>query len=568
MTASTPSLIQLPDEPTNDEIDLRQVVGSLRRRWKLIGSITAAGVVLSGIVSLLLKPVWEGEFQIVLASDQGAGGKLAQLAAANPLFSGLAGLSGGGESNLETEVTVLQSPSVLRPVFEFVKSSKQRAGQNVNQLRYESWAEENLDVELEKGTSVLNISYRDTDQDLVLPVIQRISRAYQEYSGRDRRRDISNAVAFLRERISELEPTAEASMRKAQAFALANGLALQDGVSAVTNNPNPGTAGGASVEAERQEAQLQVLSLRQQLANARAAGSAVLFQAPQLDANKELYTQYQQLQSQLAEKRSRLYDNDLIIRNLERQKQALVSTLNRETIALLEGQLATAEGRLQSATRPRDVVLRHRELMRQALRDEKTLTELENQLQITELEQAKRAEPWELISTPTLLDNPVSPRKKRNLALGLLAGLVIGSGAALIAERRSGRVFSVEELAAALPGDLLAELPSADAAASGVSWLQLLADGPLAVQAGGSVGLVPVGLDPHSLEPLRKALEEACQRPVFCSADLVASRSCSTQLLVASPGAATREQISSLCQQLRLQGAEVAGWVLLSEPRP
>lgn len=558
--------VVIPQAPADDEIDLGQLAASLKRRWKLIGAVVGGTLVLTGVLTLRQKPVWEGEFQIVLA-NQGGGGRLAQLAAANPMLAGLAGLSGGGgQDSLETEVKVLESPSVLRPVFDFVRASKMRAGDNVEGLRYHDWAKGSLEVELEKGTSVLKISYRDNDKALVLPVIEKISRAYQDYSGRDRRREFSNAVAYLKDRIAELSPKAEASMRRAQSFALANGLGLQDGMPAGGGGANEG-GGGGSVEASRLGAQAQVIALRQQLANARAAGAAVLFQAPQLDANRDLYSQYQTVESLLAEKRSRLRDNDPIIRNLERQRRALASTLNRETIALLEGQLATAQARLQSASRPHQVVLQHRQLVREAVRDERALSDLENQLQQAQLAQAKQTEPWELISRPTLLDKPVSPRKGRNLALGLLAGLVLGSGAALVAERRSGRVFAIEELRAALPGELLAELPATDADEGAQTVVQLLASGPLAATGTGSLALIPVGLEPAAFAGLREALEAACGRPVLCSTDLVACRSCATQLLITSPGAATREQLSALRQQLRLQGTPVAGWLLLRPAR-
>ena len=55
---------------TNDEIDLRQVYGILRRRKSLIASITAASVMLSGIYAFTRKVIWQGQFEIVLASDQ------------------------------------------------------------------------------------------------------------------------------------------------------------------------------------------------------------------------------------------------------------------------------------------------------------------------------------------------------------------------------------------------------------------------------------------------------------------------------------------------------------------
>jgi succinoglycan biosynthesis transport protein ExoP len=308
----------------------------------------------------------------VLASGDSGGSRLAQLAAANPMLANLAGLGGGGsKDSLETEVKVLESSSALKPVFDFVRSSKQRAGQNIDGMRFSDWVK-SVKVELEKGTSVLNISYTETDKSLILPVIQRISRGYQDYSGRDRRRDIANAVAYLKQAIADLTPKAEASMQRAQAYALSNGLGLTDGMPAGGAGESSGSGGGgSSVEASRQQAKAKVLLLRQQLMQARANGNRVLFQAPQLEANAEIYKQYQATEARLSDLRSRLRDNDELVRNLQRQRLSLIATLNRQTIGLLQGELATAHAALQASSRPKEVVLKHRELVRQAIRDEK-----------------------------------------------------------------------------------------------------------------------------------------------------------------------------------------------------
>jgi succinoglycan biosynthesis transport protein ExoP len=563
---STSSASIGPAAPADDEIDLRHLAAALQRRWRLIAKVAGGTLLVSGIYAFSQPRVWEGEFQIVLASGDSGGGRLAQLAAANPMLAGLAGLSGGGsKDSLETEVKVLESPSVLKPVYDFVRQSKQRSGKNVDRMRFSDWVK-SVDVELEKGTSVLNIAYTDTDKSLVLPVIERISKEYQLYSGRDRRQDLANGVAYLKQSIATLSPKAEASMKRAQDYALSHGLGLQDGLPASSGSGSDakGSAGG-SVEANRQQAQAQVALLQQQLASAQAAGNRVLFQAPQLEANAELYGRYQQLEAQLTQKRSVLRDNDDLIRNLERQRQSLISTLNRQTIGLLQGQLATAQAALQASSRPKEVVLKHRELVRQALRDERTLVELENQLQLAQLEQAKQADPWELISTPTLLDAPVAPRKSRILALGLLAGLVAGSGAALVVDRRSGRVFAGDELQQLLPGPLLAQLPPS-ATSESTGKLTLLARGALA--GSHRVALIPVGVSGASsqvqavLQQLRNLLPHT---ELLCSADLVAAKDCDHQLLITSPGAATRSELSELRQQLELQARPVTGWLLLDQ---
>ena len=127
---TTPSMENQPDIPfssqTGDEIDLRQIFGALVRRKVLIAKITAATVLLTGLYAFSRKPIWEGSFQILVENQRnGSVGRLAQFAATNPMLSNLAGLSvGAGESSLETEVKILESPSVLKPIYDFVRKSK------------------------------------------------------------------------------------------------------------------------------------------------------------------------------------------------------------------------------------------------------------------------------------------------------------------------------------------------------------------------------------------------------------------------------------------------------------
>ena len=287
----------------DDEIDLRQVAGALGRHRGLIAKIAVTSLLLSGIYAFTRKPVWEGQFQIVLEDQNTGGGKFAQLSKANPILSNLASFAGNGSSSLETEVKILESPSVLKPVFEFVVSQKRKAGEDVEGFNISGWLT-SLKVELEKGTSVLNITYQDTDKQLVLPVIKRVSQTYQTYSGRDRSRGLTQGVSYLEEQLTKLRPQANQSMRAAQAFALNNGLGLQDGI------PAANSAGSGSMESRREAAQIKVNGLQQQLTAARAAGATRVYVAPQLAANAGLYSRLQDLEAELREKSALLQAND------------------------------------------------------------------------------------------------------------------------------------------------------------------------------------------------------------------------------------------------------------------
>ena len=576
-TASTDQSLMPNQLQADDEIDLRQVAGALGRRWPWIAGGGALGLLISGLYLLTAKPVYQGEFQIVLNQENNQSGTAALLSQ-NPALAALAGLGGaGGNDSIATEVQILNSPSVLRPVFDAVKSRKPL--EVAKAMRFQDWAQSAITAEEEKGTSVLNVEFRDTDEQLVLPITQMISQAYQSYSNRGRARELSNVIAYLKAQIAVIKPQAEASSRAALDYGYANGLGLLDGLPLAGNVAGAGvsegsgskvSAAGGSVEAARTAAQQKVKALEVQIQEATKAGAGSLYFASQLASltdKSSTFDQLTEVETRLAEYRSRFKDSDPLVQRLQRERNTLVRYINRQTIALLKGELDLAKANLQALDRPKDVVSRHRELTQQALRDEATLVTLQNQLKQFELEQARATSPWELISTPTLLDKPVSPRKGRTLALGLLAGLVLGSGGALISDRRSGRVFSSDELSRDLPGPLLERLPCDGDERPIEAWhgpIQLLADGPLA--GDGSVALIPVGsIELSDLDAFSASLRQALgpQRELLISRDLLATRACSTQLLLTAPGAAKREQLRQLREQLALQGKPVAGWVLL-----
>ena len=168
MSASPSQAPFVPDSSTtaNDEIDLRQVATALGRHSRLIAIVTGTSIVISSIYAFTRKPVWQGQFQIVVENQEsGSTGRLAQLASNNPLLSNFAGVE---STQLNTEVKVLKSPSVLKPTYNFVKTHKANSGENIDGWTFHGWRDNNLDIELEEGTSVLNITYRDTDPSLIL----------------------------------------------------------------------------------------------------------------------------------------------------------------------------------------------------------------------------------------------------------------------------------------------------------------------------------------------------------------------------------------------------------------
>ena len=199
------------------------------------------------------------------------------------------------------------------------------------------------------------------------------------------------------------------------------------------------------------------------------------------------------------------------------------------------------------------------------MRDNAALMAMESELLSLQIQKAQERPPWELISTPTVLDRPVAPLAERIIPLGMLGGLLIGCGAALVRDRRSGLVFSEDELMNFLPCPLIKHIPAMNGSALSEA-ADLLAAGPLAQSPGNSsIALIPIGNIPNEqLQAFSKELRRALTgRELLVSADLRQTSRCATQLLLTSQGAATRIQLSQLRQELALQATPLSGWVLL-----
>ena len=519
MTSENNQHVQLP--PLNhDEIDLLQIASALSRHKYLIGGITLITLLLSGIFAFTRKPVWEGQFQIVLEDQDDSGGRLAQLAgAADPFLANLAGLgNSAGKSSLATEVKILESPSVLKPVHDFVKSSKNASGLKTRKWIYTDWVKDSLTIELSKGLLSLNLKYQDTDKALILPVLEKITAAYQEYSNRDSAKSLNNALRFAAEQSKILKERAKDSNRKLDAFKFTYGINDNAGEIESLSSPLP-----------------QVSKVLDPLAELAAI-------------NKELTKRLQFFT-----------EADPSVERLQKEREAILLYINQTG----GGLISIASGGTKEFNR--EILLNYKELQRTAMRDSAALTAMESELLSLQIQKAQSRQPWELISTPTILDEPVAPNKKLLLALGLVGGLVLGSGTALLIDLRKDLIYSEDELRR-LCHVHLSNICRSTLKNPGHVAADLIAAGPLSELSGSNpVGLIPLGNVPNEqLQAFSTELNRALNgRELIVSTDLRQTSRCFTQLLITSPGVATRAQLSQIIQKLALQGTPLAGWVLL-----
>ena len=142
------------------------------------------------------------------------------------------------------------------------------------------------------------------------------------------------------------------------------------------------------------------------------------------------------INKELTRQRQFLTDADPSVQRLQKERQAILQYINQTG----GGLISIAGGGSKELNR--EILLEYKELQRTAMRDNAALTAMESELLSLQIQKAQERPPWELISTPTVLDKPVAPRRKRIIALGLLGGLVIGCGAALVRDRNSSALIN------------------------------------------------------------------------------------------------------------------------------
>ena len=376
-----------------DEIDVAEIFKSIRRNKTIVFIFCFLSLIFSSYLVLNTKRTYQGGFQIVLAKEK------ALLQIANrPELAALNNIGLGKSSDqLKTEVGILKSPSVLMDIFEYVKKEKSlRNNDSYQNMRFKSWRESYLNISLEKGTSILNLEYKDTDKDLILPVLKKISKTYQKYSGEKRLREIELDTEFFNNQISFYQDKLNKSQDEMEEFGNKYNLSLVKTL--VNQGENKNIPPTVNVEA-----------MRNQIFN---------------------------LDNQLSILRSIYSEGDQNIQNTILRRDALI----------------------KSAERPPGVVTKYRQLIAQVSRDKKTLFELENSLRLINLEKARNKDPWRLLTKPTLLPNPIAPRRKRFVFTGGIIGLLIGSLVAYSYEKNKGIVFSLGEIQSLTGLPLVSEL--------------------------------------------------------------------------------------------------------------
>lgn len=207
----------------SDDFQIGELIRFIIKNNKLISTITLIGTLLSGIYIYRMRNIWSGGFQIVLNTSEPKTfeGLDSNFAASAQLL----GVDLNITDDLSTQIEIIQSPSILIDIFNFAKDKKIKKNKNYENLRFNTW-KKNFKFVLKKKTSVLNVSYKDEDKELIIPILEKISSKFQDYSGEKRKRQINLGINYYEDQINFYKQKSLNSLTKAQKFGTDNNLSI------------------------------------------------------------------------------------------------------------------------------------------------------------------------------------------------------------------------------------------------------------------------------------------------------------------------------------------------------
>ena len=391
---------------SNDEIDLVEIFATLLREKYLIIFITFICTLFSTIYFSKVTPIWKGSFNVVVRKNSN-----------NPDNDAISLLTGGAQTNdNETQRLILGSPSVLMPVFEYVRNYYLPENGKNQTMNFKSWVENSINIDFKERSNVLVVSYKSRDKQLILDVLDLVSDKYKDYSKRDTIKNLIFERTYLEAQKEIMSKKSLNSKKEFNNFTIDNRLGNIDGFIRLGSTDNFAIANNYTLNKNK----MGLDNINKSNFKSDKDNSAGQRFSNQFNLLEEYEAQYVDLSSKLKPNSKKLIELKQKIDNLN-----------------------------SALKRPNEILIKYDELYRNYIRDESLLVEIEKNLELVKLEQIKVLNPWEIISTPYIDVDPIYPKKLNLFILSLIGSLTIGSNAALIKQKFSRKIYSrfqLEEL--------------------------------------------------------------------------------------------------------------------------
>ena len=473
-------------EADGDGIDLRQLASIVKHRLRLIGAVTFGVTAAATFLTLNQEPLYEGKFQLLV--EPVAEEQEDPLSVLQQDFGGL---------DYDTQIEVLESPRVLNPIVETLNSK-------YPELEYEELIRPKkspLKIKQIDETKIIEVSYIDTDPQKIQFILDNLSEAYLRYSLEERRVEVKQGLDFVESQLPEVRDRVDDLQGQVQKFRQKYNLINPEEQAAILAKKQVDFEQRYfDTKAKFKETKSLYALLQKQLGlePQQALAASYLSESPRY---QNLLNELQKVEVGLAQESTRFLPSSPTVQSLEEKKKNLLTLLQQEAggvlgenlsnsvdnapnltspsslrlglnqqyvqtaneleiLSIREKALAEAMSQLEDLTEQLPVIARqYTDLKRELTVATESLTRFLTAQEELQLKGAQQALPWQTIAQPLVTEDPVSPNPPRNIALGLVSGLLLGLGAALLAERLDPVFHSSEELKESINLPVLGMIP-------------------------------------------------------------------------------------------------------------
>lgn len=420
-----------------------QVVGMLRRKAVVIGISALAMAGLMGVRTAKNIPEFQGDFRLLVepvTRKAQVADQLTDTKAPPPSDKGL---------DYSTQIEVLYSPKLLNPILKEV--NKQYPGSTVESVSPK------LSIVRLGETKIIEVSYRDSNPDKVLLILQNLSRGYLEYSREEQQAQLKQGIKFVAQELPKIQNRVNSLQKQLEQLRQQYNFVDPESFSQDLAKQLVSLAQQRqAMQSEIAAMQTQRAILNQQLGQAVALQQSATYQAT--------LQKFQVLEQQITIESARFGPNAPNIQLLQRQQENLVPILLKQAAEAVGDQLAKAENALQITLARYRALSTSSDQLNQQYRQMPTVSrqynELQRELNIAtesltrflqtqdnlQIQAAKDDIPWQLLSEPTRPKLKPGSDPIKSMISGAVTGIMLGIALSFILEKLQNTYFTVDEL--------------------------------------------------------------------------------------------------------------------------
>ncbi|MEG4533456.1 polysaccharide biosynthesis tyrosine autokinase [Microcoleus sp. D2_18a_D3] len=470
------------EEREEEKLDLSWLLGVVRRRFLVMAAATIALSALAGTAIVLTSKQitieYEGSFSLLVEPATAEGLLSKQLN--NTQAADLARINIEGISLLdyETQIRILRSPRMMQPVIEELRAwypkmsySELNSKMSINRISYTKDGKQ-------QGTKILQVRYKDSNRKKIYTVLDKISKAYLDYSLQQRLTGINQGIKFidaelpkLRERVEVLQLQVQRLRQQSNLFEpQLEGRSLSEQVQ--------------SIRGKQVEIRVQLKGMRnlyqsyEKLLNENNPQGLLMTQG---QAYGGLLGQIQRIDSELSLKAAQYREDSLPVLALRKSREELILTATKQAKEVVMGNLETQIKEIEARDREMTAL---QNALNQKIRNFSVTTRqydnLQRELQVVtkslsdflakrealRIDAAQEQIPWVLINPPQIpLDkfgNPITATVKqtrKQLALAVILSSLLGIAVGLLVEVLNTVFHTPESLRMATRLPILGVIP-------------------------------------------------------------------------------------------------------------